>query len=140
MNGQPTQKPPNPDGSVDFQFTDFSAAKHALDELPPGLERLQQVKPGYWEERRRRLVPSDRALTGATIDWLLQMPAEKRPRHLCDEFPRVANRIAACWADRAQCGLLFDQLLVDHRGGRRGFSQLVRVELFSLREQLQKNA
>jgi len=118
-----------PRDTLDFQLTDFDQARQALDELPAGVGRAATLEPGYWEARRRKTLPSDKALTGATIDWLLALPSDVRPKDLCDRFPRVANQIAAYWSDRAQAIDALKHLLTDERGKRRGFGQEVEAEL-----------
>jgi hypothetical protein len=119
---------PTPD-TIEFELTDFSAARAALDELPAGVRERATLEPGYWEHRRRPPQASDRALTGQALDWLMKLPPELRPRELCERFPRVANVIADAWADPASGARLFDRLLHDDRGGRRGFPPEIEEEL-----------
>ena len=69
------------------------------------------------------------ALTGAAIDWLIQLPAELRPKAMSEQFPRIANEIAQQWHDPAGANLLFQKLLNDDRGNRRGFPADVDQEL-----------
>jgi hypothetical protein len=76
----------------------------------------------------------DQALTGTTRRWLRRLPARRRPLHLCARYPRVANRLAWAWDDAARIADLLDELLVDRRGGRRGFPLGVVRELRRLRE------
>ena len=123
----PTQLP-DP-GSIDFELTDFDTARHALDELPAGVEEVQHLRPGYWESRRRTPVASDRALTGETIDWVISLPPQLRPTHLCETFPRIANLMASVWADQRRCDALFASLLTDTRGSRHGFPASVEQEV-----------
>jgi hypothetical protein len=125
---------PTPPGAIEFELTDLGDARQALDDLPPGVREREQLEPGYWEQRRRRALPSDRALTGAAIDWLMTLPAEVRPHALCEQFPRVANVIADAWIDVQAGNRLFDRLLRDDRGGRRGFPPAVEQELRRLAE------
>ena len=87
------------------------------------------------EDPRRRLPRAcDDAITGTTRNWLRKLPSGRRPLLLCCRFPRVANRIAWCWPDRALCDQVFDDLLVDRRGSRRGFPRGVVIELRRLRD------
>jgi hypothetical protein len=97
-------------------------------EDPPG----DDASP--WLRQRRPPRASDEALTGTTRGWLRRLPAGRRPLHLCERFPRVANRIAWCWADATLADQVFDDLLVDRRGGREGFPRVIVVELRRLRE------
>jgi hypothetical protein len=85
-----------------------------------------------WQRRAPR--ECDQALTGTTRHWLRRLPAGRRPWRLCEHFPRVANRIAWCWPDAALAAQVLDDLLVDRRGGRRGFPAPVARELQRLRQ------
>lgn len=87
-----------------------------------------------WVPARRAPRHSDQALTGTARVWLRRLPAGRRPMRLCAAFPRVANRIAWCWHDAGLLEQVFEDLLTDHRGGRRGFPQPVVRELHRLRE------
>jgi hypothetical protein len=125
------QQPPGirPPGTIEFELTDLDDAKHVLDDLPPGVKERTTLEPGYWESRRRKPVATDRALTGAAIDWLIRLPAELRPRAVSEQFPRIANEIAQAWPDPAGANRLFQKLLNDDRGNRRGFPAEVDQEL-----------
>ncbi|TMH08550.1 MAG: hypothetical protein E6H58_13270 [Betaproteobacteria bacterium] len=133
MFNRPPPKPPGFPDSIDFELTDFADARHALDEVPPGVIEVQQLKPGYWEQRRRKSVATDKALTGGSLDWIMGMPPELRPAVLADRYPRVVNMVAAAWTDVERCITTLDELIVDHRGGRKGFSVEVDSELRALR-------
>ena len=131
-----TQQPPfeatAASGAIEFEITDIASARHALDELP----QFTTLAPGYWEQRRRKLLPRDRALVGATMDWLFALPPSLRPHALCERYPRVANDVAAAWPQAAGRLRLFDALLTDSRGQRRGFALDVRAEIEALRRAL----
>lgn len=87
-----------------------------------------------WAARRRAPRHGDEALTGTTRAWLRRLPASRRPLRLCMQFPRVANHIAWSWNDATLLPQVLDDLLVDRRGGRRGFPRPVCNELRRLRE------
>ena len=55
-----------------------------------------------------------------------------RPLELCNVYPRIANRLARCWGDVAQTHEVFNDLLVDRRGGRKGFPSPIASELLRL--------
>lgn len=131
------QNPPAspPPGTIEFELTDFSEARQALDELPPGVGQVDRLSPGYWEERRRKPLPTDRALTGRAIDWLMALPPQVRPRELCEQFPRIANALAEAWADPRTRDESLQRLLDDGREGRRGFPADVQREIERLRGQ-----
>ncbi len=78
--------------------------------------------------------PRDETLSTGTVAWLESLPPEHHPHNLCLAYPRIANRIALCWPDWALTEILFDELLVDRRGGRRGFPQPVQKDLLVLRQ------
>ncbi len=133
MFNQPPPKPPaRPPGSIDFELTDFEDARHVLDDLPPGLVEAKHMQPGFWEEQRRKAVATDRALTGAAMDWVIRLPPPLRPHATCEQFPRVANAIASAWADAAYSVQVLDHMINDYRGGRRGFPAAVQQELAAL--------
>lgn len=118
--------------SFEFELTDFDEARHALDEPPAGVREIANLTPGYWEARRRKTLPSDRALTGVAIDWLIALPSDVRPKALSDKFPRIVNQLAQWWSDRALAIEALKHLLADERGGRKGFAQEVADELSRL--------
>jgi len=75
----------------------------------------------------------DRVVAPHTTAWVATLPAAIRPRLLLELYPRVANRLALCWGDKALTNRLFEDLLVDRRGGRRGFPPAAKAELLQLR-------
>src|SRR5262245_60202257 len=122
-----------PPGTIDFELTDFEDARAAHDVLPPGVEQLERLRPEFWKQRRRALVVTDRAITGRSLAWAMQLPPALRPRALCDRFPRIVNCISESWDDIARSMSVFDHLLNDRRTGRRGFAPDVRHEIEALR-------
>lgn len=130
---RPDPPPAQPD-ALEFELTDFTEARLALDELPPGVASAHTMAPGYWEARRRRPVTTDRALTGQAIDWLLRLPPDARPRVTCERFPRIVNALAAAWPYADDRQELLQSLLNDRRPQRSGFPDGVRTELELLRQ------
>lgn len=130
-NPQPP-KPARPPGSIDFELTGFDEARHALDDLPAGVAEVQHMRPGYWEEQRRKTTATDRALTGAAMDWVIGLPPALRPHATCEHFPRVINAIAESWQDAAYSLQVLEHMIKDYRGGRRGFPAAVLRELAGL--------
>ena len=135
----PSSKSPN-DGSqknnlgdIEFELTDFDTARHALDDLPAGVAEVHRLTPGYWEERRRASQPTDRALLGSALEWIVRLPPTLRPRRLAERYPRVLNSIAETWTSPDKWEQTFDDLLSDQRGGRKGFPYEIEVELKALR-------
>lgn len=107
-----------------------------------GLLDLFRGKAG----RRKRntgpstLGPAARALRNAQDDslspaahaWVRSLPVSMRPLELCNVYPRIANRIAAAWDDVALTHDVFNDLLTDQRGGRKGFASPIAAELLRL--------
>ena len=81
--------------------------------------------------RVRRARPLDQLLPG-TLHWAESFPLET-PVHLVRTFPRVANRLAIAWQDPNAVQEVLDDVLIDRRGGRRGFPPPVQQELLRLR-------
>lgn len=130
--------PPAPDEGFEFELTDFASAREALDDASIELaaDAARPATPADWIHRRRPPVPTDRALAGGTIDWMLRLPAALQPRRLADHYPRLANQIAAAWADRERCLRSLQSLLNDDRGGRRGLPHDLRQEVEALHRHL----
>lgn len=121
-------------GSLEFELTDLDTARQVLDDLPPGIEEVRRLSPGYWEQRRRPPAPTDRVLAGHTLEWMSKLPVALRPSRLAERYPRVANQLATTWTSGMECSATFDDLLVDHRGGRIGFPYDVEVEIKELKQ------
>jgi hypothetical protein len=134
MTLPPLDPEPAPLDALEFELTDLQQARQALDELPPGVMTAQTLAPDYWPSHRRRPTATDRALTGAAIDWLLGLPAQLRPTATCERFPRIVNAMAACWTRPAEREVLLAQLLHDKRRQRVGFPPPVRAEIQALHE------
>ena len=83
--------------------------------------------------RRRKASPVARLLP-STQKWLDALPRRVRPHSLCESYPRIANLIAAMWADAEALRSYFDELLADRRRGRRGFPPDIFNELRVLRD------
>jgi hypothetical protein len=119
--------------AFEFEFTDLDTARHALDELPAGVGHAQR-QPDYWKQFRRVPLATDRLVVGTTREWLARLPAHVRPRVLIERYPRLVNLIAETWRSAQDCQQTFDDLIDDRRGGRRGFSFEIEVELRALRQ------
>ena len=127
---------PPEDGSLEFEVTDFTEARMALEELPAGLQAAGTLRPGRWESKRRPKLPTDRALVGQTLEWILTLPEIARPKKLADIAPRIANALAQYWNDPMRASAYIDDLLIDRRGGRRGLPPDVKEELQLLQQLL----
>ncbi|HEY6511121.1 MAG TPA: hypothetical protein VI032_04040 [Burkholderiaceae bacterium] len=136
MSDNPGKQPFNPSGLIEFEITDVNEARKEADK-PAAIVALEKLLPGHWEEQRRPLSPSDRALTGKAIDWLLALPQKARPKALSEQYPRIANHLAEHWHDLACSQMALLRLLADERGGRKGFSLQIEQEIGRLAVHLQ---
>ncbi len=86
-----------------------------------------------WSGRRTAPRQEDQSLTSDAHRWLHKVPSGLHPKRLARQYPRIANRLAAAWSDVTKTEALFEDLLTDRRGGRRGFAQAIVSELERLR-------
>ena len=125
---------PRQDEGLEFELTDFAEARRILDSESLSQFDVSRVVPeDHWKRSRRGGLPTDRALTGRTIDWLLALPSTVRPQHLSLQFPRITNALAEVWHEPQQRQAALDKLVCDGRKGRKGFPVAVRDELLALR-------
>jgi hypothetical protein len=122
------------DEGLEFELTDFEEARRILDAESLSQYDVSSVAPpDHWKRLRRGQLPTDRALTGRAIAWLLALPPTVRPQSLSRQFPRITNALAEVWQQPQQCQAALDKLLCDGRKGRKGFPAAVRDELIALR-------
>ena len=122
------------DEGLEFQHTDIDDARRTLDaESVSQFDVAAIDRPEHWKRLRRSSLPTDRALAGQAIDWLMALPPTLRPHALSRQFPRIVNALAEVWDQPAECQAAFDKLLCDTRKGRKGFPPAVRDELVALR-------
>jgi len=117
---------------LQFETTDFADARRALDEPPAGLEVARTLREPSWAGRRRPAEPTDHAILGRTVAWLLHLAPDARPTHLADAIPRIANALADRWSDQRAAAAYVGDLLIDRRGGRKGFPPEIKRELVML--------
>lgn len=135
----PTDKPPaspdpEPDEGLEFELTDIEEARRILDgESDSQFDVASIARPEQWKRLRRSSLPTDRALTGRAIEWLIRLPPTLRPQSLPVQFPRIVNALAEVWLEPELCKVAFDRLLRDGRRGRKGFPRAVQAELEALR-------
>jgi hypothetical protein len=107
------------------------------------LSPLQPMSPTHpltpsgtrdWSQVRSPERTHDQALTELAKTWAASLPPRVRPVNLLELYPRVANRVALCWSDAVLMASLFEDLLMDKRGGRKGFPPLVATELKRLQQ------
>jgi hypothetical protein len=84
-----------------------------------------------WQQVRKAR-PADYLLP-ISERWFEHLPNDIVPVALATQFPRIVNLVAMQWEDRRACPAFFEELLMDRRGGRRGFPAEVRRDLSRLR-------
>jgi hypothetical protein len=130
MPPKSTAYTPSRSGLMEFEPVSIDSARAALDELPPDVASL--INPDYWVKARRAPLATDRALTGAAMAWLGDLPTELRPHVTIERYARIVNTIAAAWPSAQERERVFDHLLNDRRRGRRGFPIDVEREISTL--------
>ena len=81
--------------------------------------------------KHRKAQPAE-CLLPSSENWLDHLPPDVFPGALATCYPRIVNLIAERWNDRRACAACFVDLLVDRRGGRRGFPAPVKSDLTML--------
>jgi hypothetical protein len=137
----PPKKPSTPpppawqDEGLEFEITDFDDARRVLDDESISQFHVETVvSAAHWKRLRRASLPTDRALSGQAIDWLLSLPPELLPEKLSTQFPRIANALAQAWHEPGERQAALDKLFDDGRTGRSGFPPEVQHELIALRD------
>jgi hypothetical protein len=102
------------------------------DDLRRPLERAAG-KPDHSGPASQRAPQYPERVRDETLRWLAALPEHVRPVELTRRYPRIANKLATIWRRVARCEEYLDELVVDKRGGRRGFSMAVAQELAVLR-------
>jgi hypothetical protein len=111
-------------GSIEFEKVSFEDARKALETTV-----MADAAKGW---RGKRAPEPVEPLLDATVRWMDELPAALRPVAVARDFPRIANRLCEWWKRPARCEEYFAQLLMDHRGGRKGFPHAVAMELSKL--------
>ena len=81
----------------------------------------------------RRGAGTPEPIAAQTVRWLASLPEDIRPQQLPESFTHVANKLGHVWEQPETCLAYFDDLLLDRRGGRRGFPLDVAMELAGLK-------
>ena len=121
---------PDP-GAFEFEKVSVADARKALDESGAGAYAVRR-QPENWEAKRKDTPPE--TLSDATHAWLAELPEAVRPKQLALRYARLANRLCEVWGTRTKCERLLDDLMIDRRGGRKGFPLPVANELATLRD------
>ena len=85
-----------------------------------------------WSKHRRP--QPDEFLLPISESLLDQLPPEVFPGALAAQYARIVNLIASEWNRAGTHPAFFDELLIDRRGGRRGFPAPVKRDLEKLRD------
>jgi hypothetical protein len=117
------------DSTVAPQAEASRGAQINTDAHSPGNETSDEQS--RWAGRRKAQ-PAN-LLLPATRSWLDSLPAAYRPGALAEQFPRLANLIAVNWNNPGDCTAFISSLLMDQRGGRRGFPDEVLGDILNLR-------
>ncbi len=91
-------------------------------------KRTTEDRPALRSVHMRRSQPV-LVLLPRTRSWIASLPEPVRPHALAAQFARIANLLCIVWDDPSACKRCFYELLVDRRGGRRGFPMAVLREL-----------
>ena len=94
--------------------------------------------PGAAQYGHLRKAAPVETLLPLTVRWAARLPEPVRPYVLMQQYPRVANLLAAAAATSASLNACLADLLIDRRGGRRGFPEPVAQDLLRLREYLDR--
>jgi hypothetical protein len=109
---------------IEFEKVSFEDARKSLDATFGGDEAKG------W--RGRRAPERLESLQEGTVRWMDSLPPSLRPETLARDFPRIANHLCELWKRPVRCDEYFEQLLIDRRGGRKGFPSAVAMELSRL--------
>jgi hypothetical protein len=98
----------------------------------PAAARVQTAPKHDGSDRSGRRPPQP--LTIASHQLVIDLARSGDPvPGLARRFPHVLNQLSAVWGDLPAAADLVDHLLVDRRGGRRGFPADVLAELLTVR-------
>lgn len=115
--------------TIAFEQVSHDAARAALDaDL-----RRNAAQPPQEDPAAHPTSPPE-PLADATLHWLAALPQHAGARRLAEHFPRIANRLAACWARPKEALFYLNELLVDTRCSRQGFPEAVMMELLHLHD------
>jgi hypothetical protein len=109
------------------------AAKQAAERAQARLaDKRETTSAQQAQWARSREVSDPQTATETTRAWANRLASNLYPGELLERYPRVANRLALCWSDAILTSRLFDSLLQDRRGGRKGFPDAVKEDLLRL--------
>ena len=110
-------------------------AKHAIaPDSPKASGRAVPPSPQEAASRYaslRKLNPAN-IVVSAGRRWLDGLPPSVRPVIMVEQYPRIVNLVAVSWNDHNEFRSVMADLLIDHRGGRKGFPETILRELRAL--------
>jgi hypothetical protein len=118
-------------GALEFEKVSLNDARKALDETGPAAYAAPR-KVENWEEQRTQ-APTE-PLSDEALAWMAELPESVRPKQLALRYARLVNRLCKAWKEPVKCERLLDDLMMDRRGGRKGFPLIVANELATLRD------
>lgn len=115
---------------IPFEKVSLKEAKEAMD----GPATPKPDLEAEWANTRSPAMEAHASeLNERAWEWLDKLPAEIQPGGLVQQFPRIANKLAEIWGRPAQCHRYMEEMMLDHRGGRKGFPLDVTLELAKLK-------
>ena len=93
--------------------------------------RAAPSRPMDWSAMRRAAPAGE--LLKTTVAWFSELPPDVQPRALVAKYPRIANALCAAWRHPQAFKDFMDELLIDRRGGRKGFPADILRDLLALR-------
>ena len=81
-------------------------------------------------------MPNNTQLSAQAAAFLSTLESGDYPKALVDSYPRVMNAIVDLRHDRVELRTYLDGLLHDNRGGRKGFSIGVLMNIQEMRDRL----
>jgi tRNA A58 N-methylase Trm61 len=124
---------------LEFEVTSIDQARDALEELPLGMKARSRSDASDSTFRRKPITARDRIVSPQAWSWLESLPSEVRPKALVVQFPHVVNQLALLWRSDADCLHHLRNLMIDERGGRRGFPVAVADEISKLYDWCEKS-
>lgn len=81
-------------------------------------------------------MPDNTQLSVQAAEFLSTLEGGAYPKALVDSYPRIMNVIVDLHHDRVELRTYLDELLRDTRGGRKGFSIGVLMDIQDMRDRL----
>jgi hypothetical protein len=108
----------------------MTQAKDSQVKLLPGVA----IADENWRGKRRPPSHYDDTLLLPTVGWMRQLPRQIFPLETARRFPRILNRLAHFWDAPRMLDTIFEELLHDTRGNRKGFPTAIHIELLHLHD------